>query len=77
RAEMIFTVDAGSASVELLKIRLEHLDADGNIIEESDDSYVVTTSEPPLEPGESRPTAFLSYVPTEPASERLVVIEAR
>lgn len=77
RAAYTFTVDEGSASVQLLKVQLQHLDADGNRIEEDDDTYVVSTSEPPLEPGEARVIAFLSYVPEQPASERLVVLEAR
>jgi len=87
RAEYVFTVDEGSAAVSMLKVQIEYFDANGkpirvydiggNISDEPEISYVSSTSEPPLEPGEARPIVFLAYVEAAAAEERLTVVEVR
>lgn len=77
RAEYVITVDAGSAAVSLLKLRLDQLDAAGTVIGKSDESYVLSTTHPALEPGESRSVVFLSYQTEQPASIQVTVVDAR
>ena len=77
RAEYVITVDEGSASVSLLKLRLDPIDAAGAVTGESDESYVLSSTEPAMEPGESRSVAFLSYQAEQPQGIQVTVIEAR
>ena len=60
-----------------LKLRLDQLDAAGTVIGKSDESYVLSTTHPALEPGESRSVVFLSYQTEQPASIQVTVVDAR
>ncbi|MEL6343078.1 MAG: hypothetical protein AAFV53_08075 [Myxococcota bacterium] len=76
RGSYVVTLPPGSASAEMVKFRVDFLDAKGAVIG-TDESYLVTGQEPPIAPGKSRVVQFLAFTDTRPVRERLVVIEAR
>ncbi|MFT5683089.1 MAG: hypothetical protein ACI8RZ_004016 [Myxococcota bacterium] len=76
REEYAFQSTPESGSIERLKLRIDYLDADGEVIG-SDESYAVTSSEPAMLPGEVRLISFLETVSAKPADTQVTVIDVR
>ena len=74
REEYAFSSLPESSSIERLKLRIDYL-GDNDVVISSDESYVITTAEPELAPGEERLFCFLEPLRKAPEATRITVIE--
>ena len=74
REEYAFSSLPESSSIKRLKLRIDYL-SENDVVISSDESYVITTAEPELVPGEERLFCFLEPLRKTPEKTRITVIE--